>query len=302
MRVTLLLGGFLACASAQAHEAAGLGTETIWGAWNERVWLWLLFFGSAALVLRGTVTLWRHAQPGAGIRHWQTGSFFAGWLVLGLSILTPLDAMGEQLFWAHMVQHELMMLVAAPLLVLGRPLGAMVWGLPPRWRAPAASLVAAVGLKGAVRWLTRPLTAWMLHAAALWAWHAPPLFEAAVNVPWVHDLQHVSFFLSALLFWWSLLQRRCEHYGGAVLYIFTTAVHTSALGALLTFSPRALYSAYEESAPVWGLSPLEDQQLAGLIMWVPGGLVFLVAALALFAAWMLGSDGAQRTVKVEARG
>jgi putative membrane protein len=302
MRVSFLLGGLLACASAQAHEASGVGPETIWGAWNGRVWLWALFLASGALVLRGTLTLWRHAHAGAGIRHWQTASFLVGWLVLGLSILTPLDALGEQLFWAHMLQHELMMLVAAPLLVLGRPLGAMVWGLPQKWRAPAAALIVALGLKAAVRWLTRPLTAWVLHAVTLWAWHAPALFEAAVNVPWVHDLQHVSFFLSALLFWWSLLQRQSERYGSAVLYIFTTAVHTSALGALLTFSSRVLYSAYEDTAPAWGLSPLEDQQLAGLIMWVPGGLVFLVAALALFAAWMIGSDSARRSVKVEARG
>ena len=123
---------------------------------------------------------------------------------------------------------------------------------------------------------------------ALWAWHAPSLFQATVESDLIHSLQHLSFLLSALLFWWALLRGREAEigYGMAVLYVFSTGVHSSILGALLTFSPRIWYPVYSGTTPAWGLTPLEDQQIGGLIMWVPAGLVFLVAGLALFGKWI----------------
>jgi cytochrome c oxidase assembly factor CtaG len=137
--------------------------------------------------------------------------------------------------------------------------------------------------------------AWGLHAAALWAWHAPALFEAAVVHESVHILQHASFFVTALLFWWSLLSGRDgQRVGLAVLCLSTTALHGGALGALLAMAGQAWYSVYEATAPLWGLTALEDQQLGGLIMWVPAGLVYLGAALALLASW-LGAPSFRRT-------
>ena len=119
-------------------------------------------------------------------------------------------------------------------------------------------------------------------------WHAPTLFQATLNNDLIHSLQHLSFLLSALLFWWALLRGREARtgYGMAVLYVFTTGVHSSVLGALLTFSPRVWYPVYAESTGGWGLNALADQQIGGLIMWVPAGLIFLGAGLALFANWI----------------
>jgi putative membrane protein len=127
-----------------------------------------------------------------------------------------------------------------------------------------------------------------VHAVVLWGWHAPGPVQASLASPTVHVLQHLSLLGSAGLFWWALIQGRDRRIGDgvAVLYVFTTSVHASVLGALLSFAPSPWYTAYAESTGPWGLTPLEDQQLAGLIMWVPGGLVYLAAGLALFAAWL----------------
>jgi putative membrane protein len=191
-----------------------------------------------------------------------------------------------------MGQHEVLMLVAAPLLVLGRPLVPFLWALPVPWRRAAGAAAKAPWWQAVWRAITNPLAAWAIHAAALWIWHAPALFQATLESEWMHTLQHLSFFLSALLFWWALVHGRSGlmGYGAAVLYVFTTSLHSGALGALLTFATRLWYPAYATSTQAWGLTPIEDQQIGGLIMWIPAGLVYVVAGLALFAGWLRESD------------
>jgi putative membrane protein len=132
------------------------------------------------------------------------------------------------------------------------------------------------------RALTEPVGAWLFHAAALWAWHLPVLFAAAVLDDDVHALQHATFLAAALCFWWSVLQPRGRPGGAGLASVFTTMLHTGALGALLTFAPRPWYTVYEATGR-YGLTLLEDQQLGGLVMWVPGGLAYLVAAIHLAA-------------------
>jgi putative membrane protein len=187
-----------------------------------------------------------------------------------------------------MVQHELLMVAAAPLLILGRPLVPFLWALPMRWRRVLGTWSAAQPVRAAWRTLTRPSIAWTIHAAAIWVWHVPALFQATLESEVVHSVQHLSFLGSALLFWWALLRGREGRLGApaAVVYLFTTAVHTSILGALLTFSTRTWYPLYHTSTGAWGLTSLEDQQLAGLIMWIPAGLGYLIAALAIAASWL----------------
>jgi cytochrome c oxidase assembly factor CtaG len=131
-----------------------------------------------------------------------------------------------------------------------------------------------------------------LHAIALWLWHAPLLFAAAVENPFVHAAQHISFLGTALLFWWALLAGHGGRlgYGGAVLYVFTTAIHTSALGAWLTFSPKVWYAPYLATAPSWHLTALEDQQIGGLIMWVPAGTLLTIIGLTLLVKWLSESQ------------
>ena len=257
---------------------------SIWREWSLDPGIALPLAISGGLYLRG-------ARASRGLTRAQVACFWSGWAVLLCALLSPLHEFGEQLFWAHMVQHEILMLIAAPLLVLSRPLVPLLWGMPLTWRRAAGRAAKVRIVHRAWHFLTEPFTAWCVHAAALWIWHAPYLFQATLRSEWVHAAQHSSFFLSALFFWWSLFHASGRlGYGAAVVYVFTTAIHTSILGALLTFAPYVLYPAYNATAPRWGWSALEDQQTGGLIMWVPAGLVYLGVGLALFAAWLRESD------------
>lgn len=183
-----------------------------------------------------------------------------------------------------MTQHEILMLVAAPLLVLGRPLAAFVWSLPSAQRHTVAKPFGSAWWRRWWAWLVAPLTAWSVHAAVLWSWHAPAWFEAGLRHDLIHDLQHASFLFSALLFWWALMRRRPD--GIAVLYLLATMLHTGFLGALLTFGPVVWYPGYVDTPNPWGLTALADQQFGGLIMWVPAGAVFMLAGLLLLAQWL----------------
>jgi cytochrome c oxidase assembly factor CtaG len=218
--------------------------------------------------------------------------FTAGWVALVIALLSPVHPLGRVLFSIHMTQHELLMVVAAPLLVLGRPALVMLWAFPRNVSRGAVRHLRANG--GARVWhvLTNPFVASLLHALALWIWHAPALYAATATSAWMHLWQHASFLGSALLFWHAMLfgPRRAAGSGLAVLYLFLTALHSGALGALLTFTTTVWYAHYATTAGAWGLSALEDQQLGGLIMWVPAGMIYMVAALALFARWLHPTD------------
>ena len=287
-----LLALTLAIEPAHAHLAAESIPGQLWTSWNPEWWLWLSLGLAGWLYARGVHRLWRAATPNAGITRLQVSAFAIGWLVLVIALLSPLDAMGGALFSAHMVQHELLMIVAAPLLVLGHPLGPWIWSLPVAWRKLAADLCRESGVRAAVRLLTRPLVASSLSVLALWIWHVPALFDAALRSEWLHALQHASFFVSSLLFWWAVLQRRRagSNYALGVFYVFAAGMQSSLLGALLAFANTAWYQPYAMTTQHWTLTPLEDQQLGGLIMWIPGGFVYLAIALVLTGAWMRASQ------------
>jgi putative membrane protein len=215
-------------------------------------------------------------------------AFTAGLLSLVIALISPLHALGEALFSAHMIQHEILMLISAPLLVLGRPLVPFLWSLPISWRRGIGRAVKANPVRSIWRTITYPLIAWGIELVVLWVWHAPMLFEKTLTSELVHAAQHISFLVASLLFWWAVFQggERRMGYGMSVIYIFTTAVYSGILGALLTLSPNVWYSGYADTTAAWGLTPLQDQQIGGLIMWVPAGIVYLVAALWLFARWL----------------
>lgn len=243
---------------------------------------------------------WRlHARAAASRRTWlaRGACFAAGWAVLALALLSPLDALGARQFSAHMLQHALLMVVAAPLLVAGTPLGVWAWALSLRLRRGVGALLHRPVWRGAWRWLCRPTVAWALHGVALWAWHAPVLFDAALHDDGWHTLQHASFLLTALLYWWTVLgARQRAAQGQAVLSLFATMMHSGALGALLALSPTVWYPAYAAIGASGGFTPLEDQQLGGLLMWMPAGIVYMGVGLALALRWG-GLGAAQDTAQ-----
>jgi cytochrome c oxidase assembly factor CtaG len=226
------------------------------------------------------------------VRLWQAACFSLGWVLLVLALVAPLHWLGERLFVAHMIEHEILMAGATPLLVLGCPV-AMLWAFPARSRRTIGEVGQAPAMARAWIWLTNPAVATLLHGAALWVWHAPALYEAALANPWLHWLQHLSFFVTALLFWRALLQGRERTYGAAIFYLFVTSLHTGFLGIMLAFLQRPIYPAQTSGAAEWGLTPLEDQQLAGLLMWIPAGLVYAGAALALAGLWIARSGSSR---------
>ncbi len=261
-----------------------------WWSWEPAVVVLLAL--TAILYFGGLARLWMTAKTGRGVGRLEAVAFAAGWLALVIALVSPVDALGGVLFSAHMVQHELLMLVAAPLLVLGRPLIAMLWLLPQSWRRPAAQWTQRPAVHAAWTAMTAPLPATVLHGLALWVWHLPALYQATLHHEFIHALQHTSFIVTAALFWTALIHGRFGRmtYGAGVAYVFITGIHSGVLGALLTFAPSLVYPIYGPITRAWGLDPLEDQQLAGLIMWVPAGIILVILGLALFAAWLAEAE------------
>jgi putative membrane protein len=260
-----------------------------------RAWTWepgvvAALLAAATWYAAGLRQLWRRAGRGRGVPSWRAAAFAGGIVALAVALLSPIDALGEALFSAHMVQHLMLIIIAAPLLVLGAPLHAMLWALPsPMRRRTARWWTGAPALRAATRALSAPVLVWGLHVATLWFWHLPGPYGWALRSEAVHALEHACFVGTAVLFWWIVIQpsgRRRMSYGAAVLYVAAAALQSGVLGALLTFSASPWYASHAASTRAWGLSALEDQQLAGLIMWVPMGVVYVVAAAVSFVLWL----------------
>ena len=219
--------------------------------------------------------------------------FLSGWTVLTLALVSPLHEAGERSFTMHMIEHELIMLPATLLLAASGAGGVLAWGLPRPLRLALAGGWKSP-LQGVWRRLTDPITATTVQAVVMWAWHAPLLFDRALDSYGWHIAQHACFFVSSLLFWWAMLhpRGRSSGYGVSAACLFATSLIGGALGALMSFSSSPWYADYASMGMTGiGLDPVNDQRLAGLIMWIPGGLVHGAAALALAYKWLKSSEG-----------
>ena len=277
-------------AVARAHAGQPIAPHDIWSAWTWSLAITVPLAATLVLYALGVRTLWRRAGTGRGVRTTEAGAFFVGWLALAVALVSPLHAMGESLFSAHMAQHELLMTIAAPLLVLGRPIVPALFALSPAARRRVTAVTGSGWFRAAWARLTRPGVAWTLHAIAIWGWHIPAAYDATLDSELLHALQHLSFLGTALLFWWTVLRPAWSTRGLGLISLFTTMLHTGALGAILAVSPRIFYPAYATTTQPWGMTPLDDQQLGGLIMWIPGGIAYLVAALAMLAGSLRESE------------
>ncbi len=264
------------------HHAEGIG-------WNLDPVLLLPLLLALLIYAVGWVRLAKRASAPP-----RPALFLSGWTVLTLSLVSPLHEAGEQSFTMHMVEHELIMLVATLLLAESGAGGTLAWGLsrPLRqalggsWKSPLTALWKR---------LTEPVTATLVQAVVMWAWHAPALFDRALDSSGWHIFQHSCFFLSSLLFWWAMLhpRSRSSGYGVSAACLFVTSLVGGALGALMSFSASPWYADYAAMGMTGiGLDPIDDQRIAGLIMWIPGGLVHGVAALAMFYKWLKASEAA----------
>jgi putative membrane protein len=267
-------------------SAAGPDAVT-WASWSlDPAVGWCAAAGAAY-----AVGFHRAARPPAPV---EAAAFAAGLAVTVVALASPLDALADELFAAHMSQHLLLALVAPLLIVVGAP-GRALAALPStgarrvlgrdlrRFRRATGLRRAAVGTA---------LAAVAAHVLALGLWHVPALYDLAVRSVPVHVVEHVSLFVTGLALWWVVLGVRWQRRSGmAVVYLFLAGLPMGALAALLTLAPRPLYASHLATTAAWGLTPLEDQQLAGAIMWVPGGLVYLGAVAVVIVRW-LGSGPA----------
>lgn len=295
---------FAAPLAASAHGVAsgGVTPGTLATAWTFDPFVIAPVLISGWLYARGVRALWARAGVGGGVARWQAAAFGGGLLTLLGALMSPLDALSLELFSAHMTQHMLLILVAAPLLVLGAPLVAFVWALPSRWRRVVRTLQRGPAVAPAWRAVTHPAAAWSIYALAFWAWHAPFLFDAAVRHDAVHAAEHVTFVAAALLFWWTLIhsagRNRLPH-PAAIAFVFTTMLQQSALAALLTFSSVRWYGVYADASTTWHISVLQDQRLAGLIMWMPSNLLYLLVVGWLILRWLAEDERGVSTRQVE---
>jgi len=163
---------------------------------------------STLVYSRGLATLWRSAGVGAGIRRAEAAAFYLGQLSLFVALVSPIDRLSDLLFSAHMTQHEILLVVAPPLVVLGKPIVALPWAFGERRRRAVVRAFDSPLVSGTWRVLSAPLVILLVHGCVLWLWHVPVLFEAALRNEWIHAIQHASFFLTAVVFWWGIARGR----------------------------------------------------------------------------------------------
>jgi len=249
------------------------------------------FFGGLYLALVGPLR--RRYRLGPPVKRRQIAAFMIGTTVMLLALISPLDPLGDYfLFSAHMVQHLLITIVTPPLWLLGTP-GWLVRGL---LRQPGVGRV--------LRFLTRPIIAFLLFNTVFAVWHLPVLYNLTLANEGVHILEHLMFMATALLNWWPILNPLPEEmphlsYGSQILYMFANCQVAVALGALLFFAPPA-YAPYITAPRLWGLTPADDQTLGALIMWIPGNLVYMIVMSVAFYFWFEKHEGQEEPVEAAA--
>jgi len=273
-------------AAAWAHTSGTPPAATLGNlSWSLRPEVVLPLLVLAGLYALGYVRLSRRAPRSMGAR--RPGLGLVGLAALVLALLSPLDGLADTLFVAHMVQHMLLIMVAAPALLLADPFPIVVWALPVAARLHVRCWITRASVLGRLwRTATGMRLAWIVSACILWGWHVPLAYDAALSSRWVHDLEHVSFFVGALVFWWPVIHpaprfRRAPPYPLRVVYLVLGAFQTAALGLWLTLAPAVLYRSYAGVSRPDGLGALEDQMWGGVVMWGLGGLIDMIAVLVL---------------------
>lgn len=282
IRLSLLIASFPGLALAHAGETPGWrGPEP---------WIALPMLLAAGLYLAGFLRLAARSGPGLAEQRRRGLIFAAGWLSLAGGSLSPLHELSGRSFTAHMIEHEIIMLAAAPLFVWSRPLGVIMWAFPFRARRALATAARSRAASALWRFVSDPLLATALQSAAIWIWHLPSLFDRALRHEGWHAAQHLSFFATALLFWSAMLGPRRSPWMAAFC-LFATSMITGALGAFMALSQSPWYGPYAAlSLAAFGLTPAEDQQLAGLLMWAPGGLYHAIVAILILAPALSATD------------
>ena len=215
------------------------------------------------------------------------GAYLAGLWILALALMSPVDRLGEQLFLMHMVQHLLLMMIAPPLLLLADPFPVLLWGLPHPVRGGVGrQFRRGASFRQGMRWFTGRSVTWPLFIGCLWIWHLPRAYDAALRDDLIHDLEHFTFFATAMLFWWHVIAVGPHIHPpfsrpARIAYLLVALPFSMLVGVIIALADSPIYTHYTAVPRLWGVSVLQDQMLGGLIMWIPGSMMYVVAALIL---------------------
>ncbi len=260
-------------------------------AWNIRFEVILPLVVLGAVFIRGWLRLRARGSQGYA-SSWRLIAFLAGILVTIVALVSPLDRLGYYLFFMSMIQHLVLLMVAPPLLLLANPIPFLLWGIPRAWRLRLGRLVAPGGrVREVLRPVTRPGLSWIIFVSTLLLWHDAFLYDAALRYPLLNDLQNFTFFMTSALLWWHILgagprfHRRLP-WLGRVAYLVGTTPFNMLLGIALAFSTSPWYPYYTEVPRLWNIPPVRDQAIGGLIMWIPGSMMYLLFALIYIARYL----------------
>ncbi|MFQ5398163.1 MAG: cytochrome c oxidase assembly protein [Anaerolineae bacterium] len=231
---------------------------------------------------------------------WRLTAYLSGLLLTGIALMSPLDTLGAALFTFHMIQHLLLIMIAPPLLMVANPMPFMLWGLPAPWRrkvgrALTRLLNSKAPFRRNLRKVTTPGIIWMAWVVSLLGWHDPNAYNAALRHELVHDVEHLTFFLAGMLFWWHVTgagPRIHKRFGpiGRIAFLLSAIPPNMLIGVAIAFAREPIYTYYLDAPRLWGLTVMMDQQLGGVIMWVPGSMMYIIAALVLAARLLEGDD------------
>lgn len=283
---------------ALAHTRPRPNPDNVWAAWYVDPVVAISMLITSWLYLRGVRNLWNTAGHGKLISAKQRNAWYLAMFSLMIALFSPLDALGGALFSAHMVQHLILFVVTPWLLAYARPGLGVWWGLS---TAARKRIGRSVGTHQIVRRMHaasgNPAIIVIAFTAVLWLWHTPALYNAALRSDFLHAVEHFSFMAGAYLLWsWLVSVQHSQggpngdRQGLAILIVFVTVMQSGLLGAILTFARTTLYEMHAGYTELWGLGLLQDQQIAGLLMWVPMGLTFTLVALLLFRSWLIASE------------
>ncbi|NIO10786.1 MAG: cytochrome c oxidase assembly protein [Deltaproteobacteria bacterium] len=273
------------------HSSSNTQTTDSSLSWAVEPWVAVFLLLVSSVYLFGWQQL--HRRLPSRFPSWRSVAFLCGLLAIALALSSPLDPLADELLQFHMIQHLLFMMVAPPLLWLGAPMLPLLRGLPrPVLYRGIAPLLATPAIRKLGRFLAHPLVCLMAFSVSTVGWHIPSLYELALRSEWWHEVQHISFFGTGLLFWWPVVQpwpaRPRWPRWAMIPYLLFASIQNTALSAILIFSERVLYPSYAAIPRLWGIAALEDQAAAGAIMWVPGSVIMLIP-LVVIAIRMLDS-------------
>ncbi|MCO5184373.1 MAG: cytochrome c oxidase assembly protein [Anaerolineae bacterium] len=225
---------------------------------------------------------------------WRLPVYWLGLVLIALSLLSPIDTMAGLLFSMHMVQHLLLAMLAPPLLMAANPMPVIMWGLPGKTRRPIGAVLfnRQSAIRPIVTKITQPGIMLFVYIIFLWGWHDSSMYNAALRSDLVHDIEHTTFFITAMLLWWHItgagprFHKRLGYLGRAALAIAAIPA-TMIAGVAIAFASTPIYTFYESVPRLWGISVMTDQQLGGAIMWIPGSMMFLLAGLVLIGSWLV---------------